>query len=132
MKKTLLASLILAGSLGAASAQAHEALVGAAVGGGVGGLIGHSVGGRDGAVVGGIVGGIVGALAGVALASDSGPRYVSSGYGRPVHYHSHHAPMYRGGHPAHVRPVMMEHGHHRHGHRHADRGHRHDDYRHWR
>lgn len=128
MKKTLLASLILAGSLGAASAQAHEALVGAAVGGGVGGLIGHSVGGRDGAVV----GGIVGALAGVALARDSGLRYVSGGYGHPVHYQSHHAPMYRGGHPAHVRPVMMEHGYHRHGHRHSDRGHRHGDYRHWR
>lgn len=127
MKKTFLASLILAGSLGAANAQAHEALVGAAVGGGVGGLIGHSVGGRDGAVL----GGIVGALAGVALASDSGPRYVSSGYGRPVHYAPRHAPVYRG-HPAHVRPVMVEHRHHRNAYRHADRGYRHDDYRHWR
>lgn len=124
MKKTLLASLVLAGSLGAASAQAHDALVGAAVGGGVGGLVGHSVGGRDGAVI----GGIVGALAGVVLASDNGPRYGNSGYGRPVHYTSHvphHAPVYRG-HPGHARPVMVQHRHHH------DRHHRHDNYRHWR
>ena len=119
MKKTFLASLILAGSLGAASAQAHEALVG----GGVGSLIGHSVGGRDGAVV----GGIVGALAGVVLASDNNPRYVSTGHARPVHYTPpapRHAPVYHG-HPNHVRPVMVQH-------RQTHYNHRHDSHRHWR
>lgn len=126
MKKTLLASLILLGSLGAANAHAHEAVVGAVVGGGVGSVIGHSVGGNNGAVL----GGIVGALAGVALASDSGPRYVHSNHGRQVHYAPHHAPVYRG-HPAHVRPVMVEHRHHHHVRHPAGWGHRHDAHRRW-
>lgn len=89
MKKTLLASLIIAGAFVASSAQANDTVVGAVVGGGVGSLIGHSVGGRDGAVV----GGIVGAVAGVALASNSGPRYVNVGYAAPVSY-ARPAPVY--------------------------------------
>ncbi|HEY1182510.1 MAG TPA: glycine zipper 2TM domain-containing protein, partial [Rhodocyclaceae bacterium] len=90
MKKIFLASLMLAGSLGAASAQADDAVVGALVGGGVGSVIGHSVGGRNGAVV----GGLVGAAAGIAIASNNGPRYVSAGYGPPVYYAPRPAPVY--------------------------------------
>jgi hypothetical protein len=131
MKKTLLASLVLIGTLGAASAQANDTFVGAVIGGGMGGLIGHSVGGRDGAVV----GSLVGAAAGAALASSNEPRYVNAGYGAPAYYAE---PAYYTAPPAYyTRPVVARPVYYRerpdwHRHDRHERRDRHHDHRHWR
>lgn len=122
MKKTVLTSLALVGTLLTANAQANDTMVGAVIGGGMGGLIGHSVNGQNGAVV----GALVGAMAGAALASNSGPRYAGTAYGAPS-YHARPPAYYR--HPAVAMPV------HYHGRpdRHYSRYERrhHDHHRHW-
>ena len=129
MKKTLLASLVLIGTLGAANAHANDTVIGAVIGGGMGGLIGHSVGGHDGAVV----GGLVGAVAGAALANSHEPRYVNAGYGAPAYY-TQPQPGYYAAAPAYyTRPVLVRPAYYRerpewHHHRHD----RHHEHRHWR